>query len=100
MTKFDKEQLKTLGKLSRIPLSSEEEALLLSNLTKILSYVDKLNEIDTEKTPPCSHVIQNTSAPLRDDEPQRLIPREEFLKNAPDHIGGMIKVPKVIKDQA
>jgi aspartyl-tRNA(Asn)/glutamyl-tRNA(Gln) amidotransferase subunit C len=99
MTIFDKQTLQALGKLARIHLNSSEEEVLLENLTKIVSFINVLNEVDTKGVPPCSHVIKHMRAPMREDEPQRLIPREDFLKNAPDHIGGMIKVPKVIKDQ-
>lgn len=99
MTKFNKQQLKALEKLCRIPLDPSEEEALLANLTKILAHMEQLNEVDTESVKPCSHVIKNTSAPLREDKPERLISRGEFLKNAPQHIGGMIKVPQVIKDQ-
>lgn len=96
---FDRNQLKALQKLARIRLSEEEEEALLTSLTSILAYVEQLNEIDTEGVDPCSHVIENVSAPLREDEPERLIPRADFLKNAPDNVGGMIKVPSVIKDE-
>lgn len=98
MANFNEKQLKTLEKLCRLPLDPSEEETLLANLTKILTHIETLNEVDTEDVIPCNHVIKNTSAPLADDEPKRLIPRAEFLKNAPEHIGGMVKVPKVMKD--
>lgn len=99
MTKFNKGQLKTLEKLCKIPLDAREEEILLANLNKILAHIEQLNEVDTENVKPCNHVIKNTKAPLREDEPERLIPRDQFLKSTPEHIGGMVKVPKVIKDQ-
>jgi Asp-tRNA(Asn)/Glu-tRNA(Gln) amidotransferase C subunit len=34
---------------------------------------------------------------VRDDEPKDLLPREQFLSNAPDQVGGMIRVPPVLK---
>ncbi len=96
---MDEKQLKDLQKLARIDLSEEEEKKLLCNLKDILVHVEEMNEVDTEGVEPCSHVIKGVTAPMRDDEEERLIPREEFLKNAPEHIGGMIRVPKVIKDE-
>ena len=96
---MDEKQLKNLQKLARIALTPEEEKKLLSNLKNILSHIDQLNEVDTEGVETCRHVTTGSVAPLREDEPKRLIEREEFLKNAPDHIGGMIRVPKVIKDE-
>jgi aspartyl-tRNA(Asn)/glutamyl-tRNA(Gln) amidotransferase subunit C len=99
MSKISKEELETLEKLSRVRLTAEEREKLLENLGRVLAYVKLLDEVNTEGVKPCSHVISTMRAPLREDEPMRLIPREEFLKNAPAHVGGMIKVPQVIKDQ-
>lgn len=96
---MDEKQLQNLQKLARIDLSDDEEKKLLTNLKNILAHVEEMNEVDTKGVEPCSHVIESVYAPLRDDEPKRLIPRDEFLKNAPEHIGGMIRVPKVIKDE-
>lgn len=99
MSKLSKDELQSIKKLCRIEVSGEEEETLLTNLGKILEFVKTLEEVDTEGVEPCYHVIPNTKAPLREDVPQRLIPRDVFLKGAPEHVGGMIKVPKVIKDQ-
>ena len=96
---MNEQKLKNLQKLARIALSLEEEKRLLNNLKNILLHVEKMQEVDTETVEPCSHVIDGVDAPLRNDEPKRLIPRDEFLKNAPDHIGGMIRVPRVIKEE-
>lgn len=99
MSKFDKEQLRVLQKLCRIRLNDEEEERLLKNLTNIIACVEELKEVNTVGVKPCSHVLSHVKAPLRsDEEAERLIPREEFLKNAPQHVGGMIKVPKVIHE--
>ncbi len=99
MSNLNEEQLQTLSKLSRIQISKDESKILLTNLKKILSYIDMLDEIDTETVQPCNHVIKGVRAPLRDDEPERLMSRDEFLRNSPDKSGGFIKVPQVIKDQ-
>ncbi len=96
---MDEKQLKNLQKLARIALSPEEEKKLLSNLKNILSHVAQLSEVNTEGVEPCRYVTEEVSAPLRNDESKRLIERDVFLKNAPDHVGGMIRVPKVIKDE-
>ncbi len=96
---MDEKQLKNLQRLARIALSEEEEKKFLTNLKNILSHVEKMNEVDTEGVEPCAHVIEGVTAPLREDVPERLIPRDQFLKNAPEHIGGMIRVPKVLKDE-
>lgn len=99
MSHIEKEELQLLKKLCRIQLSHEEERKCLENLKKILNYMDQLKEVDTEGVEPCRHVIPKVAAPLREDEPKRLISRDVFLKGSPSHVGGMVKVPKIIKDQ-
>lgn len=99
MSKIDQAELKKLEKLARLSLEEKERESLLENLKKVLLAVERLEEIDTTNVAPCLQVIQGATAPLRDDEPERLITRQEFLKGAPDQIGGMIRVPKVIKEE-
>jgi len=98
MIDFNKQSLEHLKKLCRIHLSKEEEEEILQSLKMILAYVDQLNEIDTEGALPCSFVLKGMSKnPLREDLPKDLMPREQFLANAPDQIAGMIRVPPVLK---
>ena len=99
MSSFEQKQLHSLEKLSRIKLTPQEGEKLSSNLKRVLDYVAILNEVDTSEIEPCSHVLESMTAPLREDVPKRLVSRKEFLDNAPQHVGGMIKVPKVMKDQ-
>ena len=92
-------ELKSLERLSRLRLTDEEENKLLTNLKNILNSVEKLNEIDTTDVEPCSHVFETMQAPLREDVAERVYPRELFLKQAPEKIAGMLKVPPVIKEE-
>jgi aspartyl-tRNA(Asn)/glutamyl-tRNA(Gln) amidotransferase subunit C len=94
MPQFDMNQLK---KLCRIEFSKEEEQSLEESLNRVLEYVHKLNEVDTENVKPCRFVhpsLHNTT--LREDIPKEPLSREQFLSNAPDQIGGMIKTPPVL----
>ncbi len=93
------EELKALKRLCRLRLSEQEESKLLKNLQTILSSVAKLNEVDTENVEPCSHVLEEIQAPLREDVAERVYPRELFLSGAPEKIAGMLKVPPVIKEE-
>ncbi len=92
-------ELKALERLSRLRLSDEERAKLLTNLQKILNSVAKLSEIDTSHVKECSHVLEDMQAPLREDVAERSFSRELFLKQAPEKIAGMLKVPPVIKEE-
>lgn len=94
---MDKKAIKTLIELSRISCTDEEQEHLLESLQKILSYVDQLNAIDTTDVPPCNQVIEGMYNVMREDEVGETLPREIFLENAPAQIGGMIRVPPVMK---
>ena len=97
MPAIDKQAIKTLTTLSRISCSEEEQEALLVDLQKILNYIDQLNEIDTAETPVCNQVLPDMANVMREDKVGDVMPRALFLENAPSQIGGMIRVPPVIK---
>lgn len=97
MSKLNKESIKSLIQLSRIDCSEEEQAALLQDLAKILAYIEQLQEIDTENVPPCNQVLAGMSNVMRDDVVGETLSRDVFLSNAPSQIGGMIRVPPVMK---
>jgi aspartyl-tRNA(Asn)/glutamyl-tRNA(Gln) amidotransferase subunit C len=97
MSHFDEKEFSKLTKLCRIECSQEEKEKLFANVSRILSYVAQLDELDTQNVMPCNHVIETMSNVMREDEIGETLSREEFLANAPSHVGGMIKVPSVIK---
>ena len=97
MAQLDKQTIKNLVALSRIDCTEEEQEHLLKDLKSILNYIDQLNEVDTESVPPCNHVIKDVANLTREDQTGETLPRETFLANAPSHVGGMIRVPPVIK---
>ena len=101
MATVDKKMIKYLAGLSRIAVSEEEEESLLKDLKKILGYVEMLNEVDTSQTKPCTYVALSVDkTPLREDVAEITLTREQFLKGAPLQIGGMVRVPPVLKQEA
>lgn len=97
MSKLNEEELLKLTKLCRIECTEEEKKALGSNISKILAYIDLLQEVDTENVPACSHVMEQLSNITREDKVGPTLSRDEFLANAPSHIGGMVRVPPIIK---
>ena len=97
MAQLDKQTIKNLVVLSRIDCTEEEQESLLQNLKSILNYVEQLNEVNTDNVLPCNHVIRDVANLMREDLVGETLPREAFLANAPSHVGGMIRVPPVIK---
>ncbi|MCE5316777.1 MAG: Asp-tRNA(Asn)/Glu-tRNA(Gln) amidotransferase subunit GatC [Parachlamydia sp.] len=97
MAELDKKAIKSLTQLSRIDCTEEEQESLLQDLKKILHYVEQLNEIDTTHVPPCNQVLEDMVNVMREDAVGPTLSRDVFLANAPSHVGGMIRVPPVIK---
>lgn len=90
-----KEDVKKIAELARLEFDDSELENYTSEMNKILGYVDKLNELDTENIEPLSHPIENNNV-FREDKLKRSIERERALKNAPESSSEHFKVPKVI----
>ncbi|MCB1107097.1 MAG: Asp-tRNA(Asn)/Glu-tRNA(Gln) amidotransferase subunit GatC [Chlamydiia bacterium] len=97
MADIDEETLTNLTKLCRINCKDEERAKLLKNLRSVLKYFDQMKEVDTTDVPPCNHVSGEIRSNLREDIADQNLDRKTFLDNSPSHVGGMIRVPTVIK---
>lgn len=97
MSDLHKENLKFLSQLCRIQLTEEESAALYTDLKKILDYADQLQEVDVSDLSPYSHMEEQGIGSLREDVIGEILPRETFLANSPDQVGGMIRVPPIIK---
>ncbi len=94
--KISKEDIEHIASLARLSLTEEEKKLFGSQLSSILDYMEKLNELDTADIEPTSHVLPLTNV-LRDDEPRPSIQREDALLNAPDRTEKFFRVPKIIE---
>ena len=91
------EELDKLIHLCRIECTAEERNSLRENLSKVLDYVQELQAVNTQGVEPCLHVLKTHTNVMREDLVGPLLSREEFLANAPAHVGGMIRVPPVIR---
>jgi len=94
--KISKEEIEHIASLARLYLSEEEKELFGSQLSSILDYMEKLNELDTKDIEPTSHVLPLSNV-MRDDIPSPSIPREDALLNAPDRTNKFYRVPKIIE---
>lgn len=97
MAEFDEKELIKLTKLCRIECTEDEKKALHQQLAKILNYIEQLNEVNTEGIDPCYRVLETLTNVMREDEIGETLPRELLLANAPAHVGGMVRVPPVIK---
>jgi aspartyl-tRNA(Asn)/glutamyl-tRNA(Gln) amidotransferase subunit C len=85
-----------LAHLARLKFDRAGKEAIKSDLQKMISFVDKLNELDTTGIEPLLHMSENINV-LRADEVQGSIPRAKGLENAAVHDEQFFKVPKVIK---
>lgn len=85
-----------LEKLGRIELSDEQRIKTKKDLQDILSYIDTLNELDTDNIEPLSHSFPIFNV-FAEDEVKNGDMREEILKNAPDSQDGCFKVHRTVE---
>lgn len=97
MADMSRETVKHLSQLCRINCSEEEISSLLTDLQRVLAYIEQLNEIETDNVPPCNLVLEDVYNVMREDEPESSMGRDFFLANSPSHVNGVIRVPPVIK---
>jgi len=89
------EQVEHIAKLAHLSLGPEEKALYREQLSAVLTYVQRLQELDTESIPPTACILPTHSV-MRPDEPRPSMPREDLLSNAPASADGMFQVPAVL----
>ena len=94
--------------LANLELTAEERVRFAKDLSSILEYIARLNELNTDDVPPMAQVSERlgsgreTPAELslsaqREDSPVPCLPHEDALKNAPVTDGDFFKVPRVIE---
>ena len=93
--KITPEEISHVANLARLHLSSEEVEAMAGQMGDILSYVAKLNELDTEGIPPMTHAISIVNA-FREDEVKPSLDREKTLANGPQQDGEAFVVPRII----
>lgn len=86
-----------IANLASLELPEDEIQQLTVELNGILSYMEKLDELDTQSIKPTFHVLP-ISAPLRQDRVRPSLEIREVLANAPAHDGGCFSVPKFVED--
>lgn len=88
--------IEDVASLARLKLKDDEKALFSGQLSKVMGYIDTLNELDTANAAPTSHVLPLKNV-FRDDEIAASLPREKILDNAPESRDGFFRVPKIIE---
>ena len=95
--KVDNKLIDKLARLSKLEFDDESKESIKKDLSRMLDFVDQLNELDTEGVEPLIHVNEETNK-YREDEVTEKLEQKEALKNAPEHDGFYFKVPKVVEN--
>lgn len=94
--KITQEMVDYVSTLSRLALSDQERAEMAVELEKIVTYMDILNQVDTEGVEPLSHVLPVCNV-TRPDEVTPSFDREMLLKSAPKRDKETYLVPKAVE---
>ena len=94
--KLTLEDVEHVALLARLELSEEEKQLFAPQLAKILEYVAKLDELNTDEVEPVFHVVSLSNV-FREDEVRVSLPLEKVLQNAPKASHDCFDVPKIIE---
>ena len=94
--KIDRETVDKIAHLARLELTEEEKERSITELSEILSFMAKLNELDTTGVEPLIYMNDAVNV-LRADEVIQEMTREEALLNAPLKTTEYFKVTKVIQ---
>ena len=93
---IDKDTVKHISKLARISLDEKKINHLSKDLSSIMKFIEKLNELNTDKTTPLTSII-NASLKSRKDEVKDEKIRDQILKNSPEKNEEFFVVPKVVE---
>ncbi len=94
--KLSREEVEHIAGLARLALGDDEKALYQDQLSAILDYFGRLQELDTEEISPTASVLPLRSV-MRDDEASVFSSREDLLANAPAAEEGCFEVPAVLE---
>lgn len=94
---FTAKDLKKLEGLARIKCTEAEEEELLKKLQSTFAQIEMLNELDIGDVTPCCRVSESEDEFTREDEIGEVVERERLLQNSPDSVGGMVRVPPVMR---
>jgi aspartyl-tRNA(Asn)/glutamyl-tRNA(Gln) amidotransferase subunit C len=92
---IDKETIKKIAHLARLEFDEKESDKMADNFDKILKWMDKLNEVNTDNVEPLIHMSDEVNV-LREDEVNNSLKHEEALLNAPKKDSDYFRVPKFL----
>ena len=93
---IENKMINKIANLAKLEFFDDEKENIKNDLNRILTFIEKLNEIDTKNIDPLTFVSEKTNV-LREDKEIKTITQKEALKNAPSKTSDFFIVPKVLK---
>lgn len=94
--KIDREQLDKIAHLSRLEFDEKDAEKMMKDMTAIVNWVEKLNEVNTDGVEPLTTMTYEVNI-FREDEVKEHLDHERALLNAPKKDADYFRVPKVIE---
>jgi aspartyl-tRNA(Asn)/glutamyl-tRNA(Gln) amidotransferase subunit C len=91
----DKDTIRKIAHLARLEFDETEAGKMSENFNKILAWMDKLNEINTDDVQPLIHMSEEVNV-LREDQANNTLRHEDALLNAPKKDSDYFRVPKFL----
>jgi aspartyl-tRNA(Asn)/glutamyl-tRNA(Gln) amidotransferase subunit C len=95
MSGLSRADVEKVALLARLRLTDAELDRMTNQLGAILTYVERLGEVDTDGVEPMAHAVERTNV-FRDDVETPMLPRDAALANAPKTDGQYFLVPAII----
>jgi len=89
------EMIDHIAHLARLEFEGEEKQAIRDDMNKIISFMDILQQVDTEEIEPLIFINEDTNR-LRDDIAQQTLTQSEVLQNAPKKDSDYFRIPKVL----
>ena len=93
--KIDDATVAKMAHLAKLEFSEAAAETIKADLNKIIEFVDKLEELDTENVEPLLHITKEVNV-MREDVVANEVSQKEALKNGPDTNSDYFRVPKVL----
>ena len=95
---IDHKTVDEIAHLARLEFENEAKDEMVRDMNRMLSFVEKLNELNTDNVEPLIYMTDERNV-LREDEVIQSITQQEALKNAPKKDSDYFKVSKVIEQR-
>lgn len=95
---IDQETITKIAHLARLEIADQERDGILDDMNQVLTFMDKLNELNTDHVSPLIYMTDEVNV-LREDHVKCEFDSEQVLQNAPKHDERHFRVPKVINKE-